>query len=85
MNMDYKQFSKEMDAIGLAITDVLNDKADKLSRVSVAAALIEVLSDLVVYDTPNGSDKDIPEEWVFEMLKGVIDAKREARDTATIN
>jgi len=85
MNMDYKQFSKEMDAIGLAITDVLNDKADKLSRISVAAALIEVLSDLVVYDTPNGSDKDIPEEWVFEMLKGVIDAKRETRDTATIN
>ena len=85
MNMDYKQFSKEMDTIGLAITDVLNDKADNLSRVSVAAALIEVLSDLVVYDTPNGSDNDIPEEWVFEMLKSIIDAKREARDTATIN
>ncbi len=85
MNMNYKQFSKEMDVVGEAITDVLNDKADNLSRVSVAAALIEVLSDLVVYDTPNGSDRDIPEEWVFAMLEGVINAKRESRDATTIN
>jgi|TARA_E500000318_G_C3503615_1_gene189350 hypothetical protein len=85
MDMTYKEFAEQMDVIGIAITDVLNDKADDIPRVSIAAALIEVLSDLVVYDTPNGSDRDIPEEWVFAMLKGVIDAKKKDRDSTAIN
>ena len=74
MDITYKEFNEQMDFVGIAITEV-----------SVAAALIEVLSDLVVYDRPDGQDKDLPEEWVFAMLKGVIDAKRETRDGATIN
>tara|TARA_R110000764_G_scaffold15858_1_gene44780 strand:- start:189 stop:464 length:276 start_codon:yes stop_codon:yes gene_type:complete len=85
MDITYKEFNEQMDFVGIAITEVLNDKADNISRVSVAAALIEVLSDLVVYDRPDGQDKDLPEEWVFAMLKGVIDAKKETRDGATIN
>lgn len=85
MDMTYKEFAEQMDVIGIAITDVLNDKADDIPRVSIAAALIEVLSDLVVYDTPNGGDRDIPEEWVFAMLKGVIDAKKKDRDSTAIN
>ena len=69
MDITYKEFNEQMDVVGIAITEVLNDKADNISRVSVAAALIEVLSDLVVYDRPDGQDKDLPEEWVFAMLR----------------
>jgi len=85
MDITYQQFTEQMDVVGIAITDVLNEKADDVSRLSVAAALIEVLSDLVVFDTPNGGDKDIPEEWVLEMLKSIIDAKKKSRDETLIN
>mgnify|MGYP006970204097 FL=1 len=85
MDITYKEFNEQMDVVGIAITEVLNDKADNISRVSVAAALIEVLSDLVVYDRPDVQDKDLPEAWVFAMLNGFIDANSETRDGATIN
>jgi len=85
MDITYQQFTEQMDVVGIAITDVLNEKADDVSRLSVAAALIEVLSDLVVFDTPNSGDKDIPEEWVLEMLKSIIDAKKKSRDETLIN
>ena len=85
MNMTYEQFNEQMDVVGEAITTMLNDNADKVSRVSVAGALIEVLSDLIVYETPNGEAYDVPEEWVFDMLKEIIKHKRESRDSAQIN
>lgn len=83
--MKFETFQDEMDIAGKAVTDTLNDKASDLSRAAVSATLVEILTDLLVTGIPGSKDTDIPEEWVFDMMRELIKAKRHERDNATIN
>ena len=80
--MKFETFQDEMDIVGQAVTDTLNETASDLSRAAVSAALVEILTDVVVADTPG---MDIPDEWVFEMMRELIKTKRQERDNVTIN
>jgi hypothetical protein len=51
----------------------------------VSAALVEILTDVLVTGVPGSRDTDIPEEWVFDMMRELIKAKRHERDNVTIN
>ena len=83
--MKFETFQDEMDILGRALTDTLNDKASDLSRAAVSAALVEILTDVLVTGTPGSRDTDIPEEWVFDMMRELIAHKRHERDNVTIN
>ncbi len=83
--MEFETFQDEMDIVGRAVTDTLNEKASDLSRAAVSAALVEILTDVLVVGVPGSKDTDIPEEWVFDMMRELINAKRQERDNATIN
>jgi hypothetical protein len=83
--MKFETFQDEMDIVGQAVTDTLNETASDLSRAAVSAALVEILTDVLVTGVPGSKDTDIPEEWVFDMMRELIKAKRHERDNVTIN
>lgn len=83
--MKFETFQDEMDIVGKAVTDTLNETASDLSRAAVSAALVEILTDVLVTGVPGSKDTDIPEEWVFDMMRELIKAKRHERDNVTIN
>jgi hypothetical protein len=83
--MKFETFENEMDIVGRAVTDTLNETASDLSRAAVSAALVEILTDVLVTGIPGSKDTDIPEKWVFDMMRALIKAKRHERDNVTIN